>query len=1096
MIMKLRKSLFVFAAFLLLFSLLPFKADISPVVSAEEHDVELWNTVKPLETTVSFVNIGAHPDDERSDLLAYLSRGVGVETVSLIANRGEGGQNQIGTELFTPLGIIRSMEMQEAAKVNGVDAFHLSETIEDDIYDFGFSKSKEETLAEWGEDVTYERLIRFIRTFRPDVMMPTFRDVPSQHGHHRTMSYLGIKAYTDAADPNVYPHHMDEGLKPWQARKAYLPAESEDSSDFSVEIGDYDEIYGMTYPQLGEESRYLHKSQGMGNDIPAEPRQTHFEIVGEELLLEDNHDNPILNGIPTNFEDWAELIDHDELAEAYETLHEQLMATIESYPSSADVYEDSAIALETVRQLQDETEAAPLDEDLQDDLLHKLSVKEEQLQLANYTAAKLDITLDIDSPVLVQGQNATVSVDITNNGSEDIEDLSLALDLPSNWDYSGDHAAGSVAAGESETVTFDITVSDDADYFDPYQDPDLRLNASYLANGQTINEVIDTEDTVAVLPEISVRSIPEELVINTEDVQDEVTVTLRAKNYVNGPADTTISLDIPDDWDIEPSEQAVSFSEKDEEQDISFTVYPPEDIDEGTFHLDAIANYNGKELDSTIQEIYYDHIGHSFYQYTSQVKGIAFKLNIIDDLKIGYIESGFDEVYDYLKNVGFDITKLEEEDLSSGDLSEYDTIVTGIRAYLAREDLVANNDRLLEYVENGGHMVVQHNLPAEMDEADPFPYPLKVGRPSIEWRVTDENADVTLLNPDSPLFHYPNEIDDSDWDNWIQERGLYFPMEWDDNYEALVSMADPDEDPMEGSLLFTEYGEGSYVYTSLGFYRQIQNRVAGGYRIFTNLMSYSKFTDDDESEDLKVEEVESFDDMTVPLNTALEDLTLPAKAKVTLSDDSERELDIHWDQGEPEYDGTQEGSYTFTGELVLDDDISEDESVLVTLTVHVKEDKEDPDKTVTITEVESLDPIEVELGTKLNDINLPEKVSVKLSNGKTTELAVIWDDGNPSYDANQADTYKFTGTLQLDNNIENNEELAAFIDVIVKDDESDDKTNGTTPGPGTDNGTNDSSTDDGKQLPKTATHMYTALAIGTIILLLGLVTYFIRRRQA
>src|SRR5699024_8653420 len=162
-----------------------------------------------------------------------------------------------------------------------------------------------------------------------------------QHGHHRTMSDLGIKAYTDAADPSVYPEHMSEGLKPWQARKAYLPAESEDSADFFVEIGDYDDIYGMTYPQLGEQSRYLHKSQGMGNDIPAEPRQTHIEIVGEHTLLEDNHDNPILNGIPVDFEDWSTLITDDSLADDYLILDEQLKAVIDAYPNASNVFEEA-----------------------------------------------------------------------------------------------------------------------------------------------------------------------------------------------------------------------------------------------------------------------------------------------------------------------------------------------------------------------------------------------------------------------------------------------------------------------------------------------------------------------------------------------------------------------------------------------------------------------------------------------------------------------------------------------------------------------------------------------------------------------------------
>ena len=189
-----------------------------------EADVELWNVVKPLDTTVTFLNTGAHPDDERSDLLAYLSRGLGVKTASLIANRGEGGQNAIGNELGNALGIIRSNEMIEAAKVNGVKAYHLSETTSDDIYDFGFSKSPDETLEKWGEDVVYERLIKFIRTYQPDIVMPSFENVDSQHGHHRLMAILSERAYEDAADPTVFPEQLENGVEPWQIKKFYLPA--------------------------------------------------------------------------------------------------------------------------------------------------------------------------------------------------------------------------------------------------------------------------------------------------------------------------------------------------------------------------------------------------------------------------------------------------------------------------------------------------------------------------------------------------------------------------------------------------------------------------------------------------------------------------------------------------------------------------------------------------------------------------------------------------------------------------------------------------------------------------------------------------------
>lgn len=270
----------------------------------DETNVELWNAVKPLETTVTFLNSGAHPDDERSDFLAYLSRGLGVKTSSLIANRGEGGQNEIGDELDNALGIIRSREMIEAAKITGVKAYHLSETTSDPIYDFGFSKTPEETLQKWGEELTYERLIRFIRTYQPDILMPSFQNDDTQHGHHRTMTILSERAFTDAADPTVFPQQLKQGLSVWQVKKLYLPVSSADQATTSIEIGKYDPIYKMTYPQLGEQSRYLHKSQGMGSDIPAAPRQIHLDL--KQSAVDTKSESDLFAGVPYNFTEWAE----------------------------------------------------------------------------------------------------------------------------------------------------------------------------------------------------------------------------------------------------------------------------------------------------------------------------------------------------------------------------------------------------------------------------------------------------------------------------------------------------------------------------------------------------------------------------------------------------------------------------------------------------------------------------------------------------------------------------------------------------------------------------------------------------------------------
>ncbi|MGM0753015.1 MAG: NEW3 domain-containing protein [Bacillota bacterium] len=822
---------------LLVLSFLPFNG----VVHSEEHDVELWNVVKPLDTTVSFLNTGAHPDDERSDFLAYLSRGLGVKTSSLIANRGEGGQNEIGQELGNALGIIRSREMIEAAKITGVKAYHLSETTSDPIYDFGFSKTPDETLEKWGEELTYERLIRFIRTYQPDILMPSFRDSDTQHGHHRSITILSERAFEDAANPDVFPEQLEEGLSVWQVKKFYLPAQSEETATTSLEIGDYDPIYEMSYPQIGEESRYMHKSQGMGNDIGVAPRQTHLEL--EESSVEIKGTDELFEGIPYDFKEWGEEMPKGEksLKVHYTKFQKSLEGIISSYPDRGEAFNKTQKALKEVERLEKKTEKSKLDEQMKNDLLHKISLKKEQLHAVSFVASELSVDASSETTILTKGQEVQVKVQVANLGEEKLKKAKVELVTPEDWVVESGGKAVDLKPGEEREVVFDVQVPNEADYYHAYEEPVIQAKVSFESGGVKTTHVQDLDGTIAVLPDVGITLNPEDIVVNRAEVQDEIPVVAKVKNYRDGATSSQVSLSAPEGWEVSPQEVTVQFDEQQEEKEVSFTLSPPEDIGEGNFNVDAQAVVNGKTFSSTVQEISYDHIGTFYYLYDSKVNGVAFELLTPENLKVGYIESGFDKVADYLRNVGMDITSLTEDDLASGDLSQYDTIVTGIRAYLSRKDLVENNPRLKEYVENGGHLVVQYHKPNDgWDKNTTAPYPLEIGSPSIRWRVTDENADVTVLQPESPLFNYPNTITGSDWDNWVQERGLYYPMTWDDRYETFVSMKDPGEDPFHGGILMAEYGQGTYLYTNLVFYRQIQGGIPGGYRIFTNLLSYGQ----------------------------------------------------------------------------------------------------------------------------------------------------------------------------------------------------------------------------------------------------------------
>ncbi|MDN4071670.1 NEW3 domain-containing protein [Fictibacillus terranigra] len=807
--------------------------------SAEEKPKDLWSAVKPLDTIVSFLNTGAHPDDERSDLLAYLSRGKGVRTASLIANRGEGGQNEIGNELGDALGIIRTRELIEASKVTGVKVYHLSRKPSDEIYDFGFSKSKEETLSKWGEQTAYERVIRLIRTYRPDIIMPSFLDVDTEHGHHRTMNYLTLKAYKDAADPKVFPGQIKEGLKPWGIKKLYLPSD-EKGATTSFQIGMMDDVYGKTYPQIGEESRFLHKSQGMGRDIPAQPRMIHLKLENSRLGAPGTEQS-LFDHLPYDLKEYAGTVKDKGVKKKLKDLQSDYDDLVELYPDRKAIAEDVYPAIKHTRQLEERVKRSSLSREAKDDLLFRLDIKESQLMNLAAEASQVTVKTVIDHPVLVQGGSAKVKVTVKNNGKQILRSVKAALHLPKTWKVSEHLHRAELKPGEAKTFAFSIKAAKNASYYQPYEPSVITSSVTYKVHGTKAEKSVELEQTAAVLPDVSVKSDPESLVVNTADLKKSIQVKVEAKNHTAGKEQAVLHLKVPDGWKVANDGQKVSFNKHGEVKTAVFTVQLPAQVKEGSYRLKPDATVNGKTLGTSVQNISYPHIGNFYYLYDAGTKAAAFPLQFDKSKRIGYVESGFDNVSSQLRAVGMNVVSLDKGQLEAMDLSQFDTIVIGIRAYLSREDLLKNNSRLLDFVKNGGHLVVQYHKPEDKWDAEKTaPYKLVIGSPSIRWRVTDENAKVTMLKPAHPLFNTPNKITDKDWQGWIQERGLYYPSEWSDQFETFVSMADPNEAPFNGGILMANYGKGSYLYTNLVWYRQIQNNVPGGYRLFTNLIDYSR----------------------------------------------------------------------------------------------------------------------------------------------------------------------------------------------------------------------------------------------------------------
>ncbi|MCM3270389.1 NEW3 domain-containing protein [Paenibacillus elgii] len=813
---------------------------------ADRGVVDLWKSIKPLTTIASAMNTGAHPDDEHSATLAYLSLGRGVNTSSVIAVRGEGGQNEIGSELGQALGIIRTRELQEASKITNVTLGMLGEQLDDPIYDFGFSKSVEETLEKWGDSVAYERLIRKIRELRPDVIIPSFLNEASTHGHHRTINVLTVRAFKDAANPEIFPEHLKQGLQPWQIKKLYLPASSKDYT-VNAPIGDYNEIYGASYLQLGEESRFMHKSQGMGKVYDEGPVQgdlfSNYYKLDQSTVKSADKEKDFFDGIAFTFEDLAKEIDakgkDNKIVKHLRDLQKDADEVVAAYPSFAKVLKEVHAMKADVQTALADVKASGLETATKEDLLHRLHVKEEQLNKASMESASVVAKVKPAANELVAGQTTKVTVSAFNGGSVKLNKINLSLNVPAGWTAKPAGATSFEQLGYNETAsaTFEVTIPADAPLFKPYDPSVFNAKVEYQAYDTATTLKVTPQNAVAVLPPYSMSLSPSATILNTLKSQEPIPVKVTVRNYTPGASKATVSLNVPEGWTAEPAAEELSFATKGETKSVAFTVKAASNVAPGKFTVTAVAKNGDVQSTQGAQVIEYPHIGKTYMVQPAELKIQAFDLKVPDKLKVGYVSSGFDNIDQYLRQVGVDVVKLEAKDIQYGDLSQYDTIVLGIRAYAFRPELIPSNQRLLSYVQNGGNLVVQYHKPEDKWSPELAPYPIKIGSPLIQWRVTDENSKVTMLAPDHPMFNSPNKITDQDWNNWIQDRSAYNPSEWGKEYTELISNGDPGEKEFTGTFLTAHYGKGVYTYSSLVWYREIPALVPGSIRMFVNMIS-------------------------------------------------------------------------------------------------------------------------------------------------------------------------------------------------------------------------------------------------------------------
>ncbi|GAX90734.1 hypothetical protein EFBL_2375 [Effusibacillus lacus] len=444
-----------------------------------------------------------------------------------------------------------------------------------------------------------------------------------------------------------------------------------------------------------------------------------------------------------------------------------------------------------------------------------------------------------DTGEVVRGQTTKVTVRVFNGGNVDMKNFKVNLSLPEGWQATpkGTTTFDRLAYNQTGIVEYDVTVPADAAGFHPYRESILSATVQYEAFGTIAKSTVTPKNAFAVLPEFSVSLSPNATVLNTLKTDEPISVKVGVRNYTPGAATATVSLSVPEGWVVEPQQAAVNFSKKGETQSASFTVKASAGTVKGKYEVKAKAVRGSAVSEQDVQVIEYPHIGRTYLVTPSVLTIQAFDLKVREGLKVGYVSSGFDNIDQYLRQVGVNVTNLDANEVQFGDLSKYDTIVLGIRAYGFRTDLLASSGRMLDYVKNGGNLVVQYHKPEDNWKPELAPYPIKIGTPLIQWRVTDENSKVTVLAPDHPLFNTPNKITDADWANWVQDRSAYNPSEWSPEYVQLISNGDPGEKEFTGTFLTAKYGEGTYTYSSIAWYRQIPSLVPGSFRLFANMLS-------------------------------------------------------------------------------------------------------------------------------------------------------------------------------------------------------------------------------------------------------------------
>lgn len=825
-----RASLLFFLACLNLAALEPLPQDVGAV--------GLRQTLRRLAVPYRVLHVVAHPDDEDGATLTYLSRGLGADVTIASVTRGESGANLVTGDFFDALGVLRTIEYRKAAQYYGTRLRFST------FADFGYSKTLNETLAKWDRDKVTADLVRIIREERPHIVLGRWQGGPPDgHGHHQAAGLLTREAYHAAGDAAKYP----EAGKPWKPLKLYSN-NRRDSDAWTVRIdsGVYDPLLGMTYAEMAREGLRYQRSQGAGSAlaIPG-PSVRYYKLLASEVGMVEREES-IFERVKAPLP--------QEVARAVRNAIDNF--AIENPPACLP---DLLSGLQTVRKLRsgdDSLELARMEQQFETAAAKALGlrldflVEPEEKPSGRPSSFMPYETIGVAAP----GRAFEVAARLYS-GAAQPDRVEFQVQAPKGWSVeplgeeryrvTAPRDAGHTAVHWRRDSVWDLdyAISDEKRWGRALPAAPLTVSAAYWVDGVALHasapalasyideQRIQRRRGLAVGPAVSVEFPTDAGVLPHGGAVYKLKVNLRG-NIAGGVAGT-VRLKLPTGWSAAPEQARFAFAKEGEGTEIAFNVRPAETTQPGSYPVEAVAAFGDAQSAVGFRRIDYPELETAYLSRPARHEVRIVDVKTVTGLKIGYVTGTGDAVPESIRQLGADVTFLDATALASGDLSQFHTILLGIRAYAAREDLKAYNSRLLDYVENGGVLVVQYNTP-EFDR-NYGPYPYKMTRRPEE--VSEEDSPVKILAPADPVFNRPNRIGPADFNDWVEQRGSKFLVEWDARYTPMLETHDGGQAPQRGGWVTARHGKGLYVYCAYAWYRQLPYAVPGAVRIFANILA-------------------------------------------------------------------------------------------------------------------------------------------------------------------------------------------------------------------------------------------------------------------